>query len=151
MATGPTEARTLADLMAAARIGAIDPDTAVVTTAEHSAALDQAREDAYILGRSSAPATATASTAGYTGTATALSPTDHECGIAGCRHGSAHGPSQPDRQVKLACPACGAVARMTASALQVSGGIRCVGGVNRTHEGTDYAPAARRTYNRKAS
>lgn len=120
---------TVADLIAAEAIGAINGLTIV--------SLD--RDEAGDVNVPYAPITGAA----------VLSPTDHECGIAGCRHGAAHGPAQPDRQVKLECPACGAVARMTARALSVSSGIRCAGGPLGIHDGTDFVVAVRRAYNRR--
>ena len=117
---------TVADLAAAVALGTIDPTTIV--------ALDDGTDD----GTTAEP--------GATSSApVALSATTHECGIAGCRHGAAHGATvQPDRQVKLQCPTCGAVARMTASALAKSGTITC-------GDGATFAPASRRTYVRKSA
>ncbi len=127
MATFSTNGRTrttVADLIAAASIGAIDPSTVVLTDAD---GLDVSRDNV------------------TAGGASALSSTEHDCGIAGCRHGSAHtGATQPDRQVKLSCPTCGAIARMTASALRTARHIEC------GNDGATFIPAARRTYNRKA-
>lgn len=135
MATNGTAGRTtLADLMAAAAVGAIDPSTEVLTAAAASAERLAERAVAVPAAPASLPAT------------------EHECGIAGCRHGNAHPViGQPDRQVKLACPACGAVARMTSSALAKCGGLRCAGGPSGSHEGTDFAPAARRAYSRRTA
>lgn len=120
---------TLADLMAAAALGTIDPTTTVVIPGAEPQ--DGQPETAPRIPVRSAP----------------LSASEHECGIAGCRHGAAHsGNVQPDRQVKLQCPACGAVARMTAGALAKSGGTIVCGGDNQA-----FAEAARRTYSRKSA
>ena len=137
-----TAKRTTAeDLAAAMRIGAIDPTTELVTVADAEAAARAAAEAA--ASRAAAATTASPMTAGVI-----LSGTDHECAIPGCRDGAALGPSQPDRQVKLACPNCGAVARMTAGALaKTSGdgarpaGITCA-------DGGAFVIATRRTYRR---
>lgn len=51
---------------------------------------------------------------------------------------------QPDRQTKLACPKCGAVARMTNVAMRLSGGILC------TRDGIELVPAPPRPYVRRA-
>ena len=134
VATTTTRKRTtLADLMAAAELGAIDPTAEVVPVAEVAAELAEATR----------AATDAAVQAGAARTAT-LDPSVHDCAIPGCRHGAAHGPAQPDRQVKLACPGCGSVARMTQRALSRSGGITCHGCEQ------PFAVAARRTYNRRA-
>lgn len=125
---------TAADIAAAVALGAIAGDTVIVTDDED------------------APEHRTQEAHEYTGPVgsterVALSTTTHDCAIPGCRHGNAHPEhSQPDRQVKLECPGCGAVARMTARALQRSGhlGINC-NGCNRP-----FAVAARRAYNRQA-
>ena len=114
---------TVADLVAAAQVGAIDPTTEVVTASE------LAEHDAAELARASSAEPGAV-----------VSASEHGCGIVGCRHGSAHPViSQPDRQVKLQCPTCGAVARMTASALAKAGSITC-------GDGSQFAPAARRAY-----
>jgi len=132
VATRSTGKRTtLADLMAAAALGAIDPTTEVVTATEASA---EAR---------TAAADATAEAASTASTSSTLSTTDHDCAIPGCRHGAAHGPTQPDRQVKLACPNCGAIVRCTARALRTAGSITC-------GDGGTFAIAARRVYTRAA-
>lgn len=126
---------TAADIAAAVKLGTMAPDAEVLT------ASDVAAERL---------ATETAAT--YSGSEpVTLSATDHECGIAGCKHGAAHsGTPQPDRQIKLQCPKCGAVARMTASALAKA----TSGKVERNYitcgDGGAFAPAARRTYSRKA-
>jgi hypothetical protein len=134
VATTTTRKRTtLADLMAAAELGAIDPTTEVVPMAEVAAELAEATR----------AATDAAVQAGAARTAT-LDPSVHDCAIPGCRHGDAHdGPPQPDRQIKLQCPGCGAVARMTQRAVNRSGGITCHGCAQ------SFAVAARRTYNRR--
>lgn len=137
MATSTNRKRTtLADLMAAAALGAIDPAAEVVTA-------EDADAETLI---ATAEATATAVQAGALRAATAeRTGTEHECAIPGCRHGAAHGgPVQPDRQLKLAAP-CGAVARMTASALTKSGGTLTCG------HGDPFAIAERRTYSRKSA
>jgi uncharacterized C2H2 Zn-finger protein len=110
---------TAADVAAAVRLGTLDPTTALETPGDRPDSRDN--------------------------TAAAPLPADHhDCGIPGCRHGEAHtGVSQPDRQVKLACPRCGAVARMTARALRVAGAIVC------QRDGEPFAVAPRRAYNRK--
>lgn len=131
--------QTVADLIAATELGTIDPTTEVVTAAEAAKQSSKAAREAAEAER----ATAQAQVAAVAGRA--LSATAHECGIPGCRHGSAHPVvSQPDRQVKLQCPH-GAVARMTARALAKAGGsIFCA-------EGEAFAPVARRTYVRKSA
>lgn len=136
-----TKSTTVADLVAAAKAGLIDPSTAVVTAeqaakatakaerkAAQEAAAQQREQDASVVAEAAA----------------VLDPTEHRCGIVGCRHGAAHpAVSQPDRQIKLQCPH-GAVARMTGSALAKAGGtIRCA-------EGADFVPVARRTYSPRA-
>lgn len=147
MATAATTERpkgttTLADLMAAAKVGAIDPNTQVLPVsdlqdelaAQYSAGIAAARG-----GKVQTP--------GFEQTVP-LSATEHDCGIAGCKHGEAHvGPSQPDRQVKLQCPNCGAVARMTARAIGRTGGNGVVCG----GDGATFVKAERRTYGRKAA
>jgi hypothetical protein len=138
---------TLADLMAAAALGAIDPTAEVITAEAAAIAIGDARRDA----------TTAAAQAGAARTATtAPSGTEHECAIAGCRHGAAHGgPTQPDRQEKLACDTCGAVARMTTSAImraaRMVGGIDATAGYPRCPDGGTYLPAARRTYTRRSA
>jgi hypothetical protein len=124
---------TLADLMAAAKVGAIDPETVVVTA-------DEAAADAATIAASQPAASAA------NGQPTA-SATEHDCAIPGCKHGDAHpAVSQPDRQVKLECPNCHAVARMTKRALdRTVSGIVCAG------DGGVFAIAARRTYGRKSA
>ena len=138
---GTSKRTTLADLMAAAALGAIDPTTEVVTGAEATAEADEARAEA----TSEVLEAAALRPAAQWGGAPVLtiSGTEHDCAIPGCRHGAAHGPSQPDRQLKLEAP-CGAVARMTARALRVAGGaIVCA-------HGDPFAEATRRPYVRKA-
>ena len=126
---------TVADIVAAAALGTLDPTTPMVTAeaaesmARKAAAAAEAERPAII-----APATDRPMA------------TDHECAIPGCRHGAAHGAAvQPDRQVKLQCPTCGAVARMTA------GAIRKAGGTPTCADGTPMAEAARRTYSRRVA
>jgi hypothetical protein len=127
---------TLADLMAAAKVGAIDPATEVMT------AEDADRNAQAAVNRSTVAAAYRATHAAAAADAT--STTEHDCAIPGCRHGDAHtGPVQPDRQVKLQCPGCGAVARMTATALARSGGVSCLG------DGGVFVATARRVYSRK--
>jgi predicted RNA-binding Zn-ribbon protein involved in translation (DUF1610 family) len=128
-----TNGTTVADLVAASRLGAVDASSVVMTADEVAALIDEARQAASVE-RLAANGRDVAT----------LSPTDHGCGIVGCRHGSAHtGTPQKDRQVKLQCPNCGAIARMTDRALMSSGGITCNG------DGGSFAVAARRTYSRK--
>ena len=149
MGTNDRKRTTLADLMAAAELGAIDPTTAVVT-ADEAAELAAAASAAATAARPDPVASATP-------VATVALPADrHDCGIAGCRHGAGHdGPRQPDRQVKLACPNCGAVARMTTSA--IARAARAVGGTDETAgwprcpDGGTYQPAARRQYTRRTA
>jgi hypothetical protein len=131
VATKSTKRTTVADMIAAAKVGALDPSTEVVTVAEAASAAAAAAEEA---------ATSTAA-------AHVPSGTEHECAIPGCRHGAAHGPTQPDRQIKLACPTCGAVARMTAAALAKSGGKPPICG----GDGATFAAAARRVYSRRSA
>jgi hypothetical protein len=126
MATTATRKRiTAADVAAAVALGAMPADAEVITGAD-AAAEDQSTET-----RTDSPA--------------ALAADHHECGIPGCRHGANHGSApQPDRQLKLQAP-CGAVARMTARALAMSGGAILCG------HGDTFAVAARRTYTRKVA
>lgn len=130
MATNASRKRaSAADIAAAVALGTIDPSTTFATPDELAAAAESAQVAASI---------------------TAAEPTrsadHHECGIPGCRHGAAvHGAPQPDRQVKLQCPGCGAVARMTGSALAKALGITC------HRDGQTFAPAERRTYRRKTA
>lgn len=54
------------------------------------------------------------------------------------------GPKQPDRQVKLQCPKCGGIARMSDTAIRLTGGILC------TRDKVRLAPApSRRAYVRR--
>jgi hypothetical protein len=132
--TASRKRTTLADLNAAAALGGIDPDTAEVILASELDAV--ARETAGDI----------LSEIGASDPAAALPSTAHACGIPGCRHGAGHSGDhtpQPDRQVKLACPTCGAVARMTARALQACGGIDCA------NDSETFVVTARRQYNRK--
>jgi hypothetical protein len=121
---------TAADIVAAVKVGAIAPDAVVLT--EDDLLAERAEQAAH---------------GQPTEVAVPLSATEHECGIPGCRHGAAHtGIVQKDRQVKLQCPGCGAVARMTASAIaRTVNGIRCAG------DGELFAEATRRTYTRKVA
>lgn len=115
---------TVADLIAAEAIGAIDGSTVV--------ALDGPDDPAE-------PTTTTANPA-----ASHPGATEHECAIPGCRHGASHpAVSQPDRQLKLAAE-CGAVIRTTARALATAGGTITDG------HGHTFAVAPRRTYVRRA-
>lgn len=126
---------TLADLMAAQKLGTLAANTEVIPASEINEALAEQYQAGITAARGMPVRESRISS---------LSGTAHECGIAGCRHGShAAGASQPDRQVKLACPQCGAVARMTQRALNVGGGLQCVG------DGSTFTVAARRQY-RKA-
>lgn len=120
-----TKRITVADMVAAAKLGTIDPTTEIVTVADATKAMHAA-------------VAATEKPSG----------TEHECAIPGCKHGATHGaPTQPDRQVKLQCPSCGAVARMTAAAITKTGGkgIVCGG------DGATFAPSTRRTYRTRAA
>lgn len=132
------KAQTVADLVAAAEMGAVDLSTEVLTVAE---AAKRERKAAQ-----AAAEQAAAQMAPTVAAAAPLSTTKHDCGVAGCRHGTTGHPvvHQPDRQVKLQCPHCGAVARMTGKALAASGGIKCETG------GVPFAIAERRTYVRKS-
>lgn len=124
--TSTRKRATAGDIAAAVKLGSMSADAEVVTADE----LAEAR----------AEASANSSAAS---TAATLSSAEHQCGIVGCRHGSAHPViSQPDRQVKLQCPGCGAVARMTAAAIArtAGAGIVCGG------DGATFTVAARRTY-----
>lgn len=121
---GARKRTTAADIAAAVKVGAIDPDAEVMTPEDVSAMT------------AAIPAAEAA-------IAVPLSATEHECGIPGCKHGSSHpAVSQPDRQVKLQCPSCGAVARMTSAAIAKTGGVGVICG----GDGSTFAPAARRTY-----
>lgn len=117
---------TAADIAAAVKVGAIKPDTEVLTAddiaAERAAMAEANRESVH------RPVG-----------------TEHECAIPGCRHGAAHGVGyvpQPDRQVKLQCPTCGAVARMTAAAIAKTQGL----GITCAADNVAFVPAARRKY-----
>lgn len=132
--------RTLADMAAAAKLRGEDLATVEVMT----------RADAEAAARKAAEAAAADALATAAATVAAVAPsTDHHaCGIPGCRHGAivngAH-VVQPDRQVKIACPTCGAVARMTHRALTRAGGMPTC------HDGTPMVPAERRTYSRRSA
>lgn len=120
---------TAADIAAAVALGAIDP-------AQEFGSGDPAETT-----EPTQPTTQPGAVVDYG--PVVLSATTHECGIPGCRHGSAHGAvTQPDRQLKLATE-CGAVARMTASALARAGGTITDG------HGHPFAVAARRAYARR--
>ncbi len=121
-----TKRRTAADIAAAVALGALDPSTEIATAEEAAAE----RTERTIIRPSDGVAIEVPNG------------TDHECAIPGCRHGASHGPTQPDRQVKLEAP-CGAVARMTVTALHRAGGT-----INCGH-GDPFTVAARRVYNRK--
>lgn len=130
-----TKRTTVADMIAAAKLGTMSPDTEVLTVADAAKALDAAV--ANVAAATVHPAESRPSGA------------EHECAIPGCKHGATHGaPAQPDRQVKLQCPQCGAVARMTSSAISKSvahgGGIRCGA------DGGTFIVATRRTYKARA-
>jgi hypothetical protein len=104
--------------------------------------------DALVLTPAEAAEAATESAAAVTAAAAATSApaTVHQCGIVGCRHGDhTAGVHQPDRQVKLECPACHAVARMTGSAIAKALTITC------GRDGAAFVPADRRVYNRKGA
>jgi len=119
---------TVADLVAAAEMGAIAMDAEVMTAADVADDMTDAL-----------PANVPSTTA-----AASLPSTAHMCGIPGCRHGASHPEhSQPDRQVKLACPTCGMVIRTTARWIARSGLPVCA-------DGGTFAPAARRKYSRAA-
>ena len=139
--TKSTKRTTVADLIAAAKVGAIDPNTEVVTAAAADRAAKVAANAVELAQAAEAAARAVAAVAVVA--APELPNTEHACGIAGCRHGSAHGIAQPDRQLKLQCPNCGAVARMTHRALARAGTLTC-------GDGGTFAVAARRTYTRRA-
>lgn len=120
--------RTAADVAAAIKLGALDAN-AEVLTAEEAA---EVRAEAERAARAAHPA---------------REGSEHDCLVAGCRHGAAHtGPKQPDRQLKLECPACGAVARMTARALARAGGRIICG-----RDAVPFTEAARRTYTRSGA
>lgn len=123
MTTQGRKRTTAADVAAAVRMGALSPDAEYVTAEDADATIDRAETAPVIVA--------------------AAATTDHGCTLPGCRHGAAHGPAQPDRQVKLACTTCGAVVRATAAAIAKSGGISDAHGA--------LVPAARRTYARKTS
>ena len=132
----PDTGATLADLQAAVALGAIPADTVVMP-------VQAAAEAAVKAARDAVASTAVADVA----SAPVLPADRHDCGIPGCRHGDAHGrPSQPDRQVKLECSSCGAVARMTAAAMARAGGppaCHC--------NGQPMVPGARRQYHRRGA
>jgi len=137
---------TARDLAAAVKLGAIAADAEMVTAAEAAAEIAEAVTAA----RAEAAAEGAASIT-YT-----EHPTGHVCNVVGCRHGAAHGAAiQPDRQLKLACDHCGAVARMTGSALRRAsaavGGADETAGYPRCGDGGTYLPAARRTYTRRTA
>jgi len=125
---------TAADIAAAVKLGAIAPDAEVATADE----LAEVRAEAAEANRAEGQAARDAEPK-HIGT-------EHECAIPGCRHGAAHtGIVQPDRQVKLQCPNCGAVARMTSGAIARTNGTGIVCGL----DGVPFIPSARRTYSRK--
>lgn len=127
MATSTGKGTTAADIAAAVRLGTMDPSTIIPTTVRPAVVNDD-------FGPIEMPTTAERPNG-----------TEHACDIPGCRHGAAHsGITQPDRQIKLQCPACGAVARMTAGAYSKALGITC------HRDGASFAQAERRTYSRKA-
>ena len=134
MATNASRKRaSAADIAAAVALGTIDPSMTFASPAE----LDAAAKSAELAAQSSAAAADTARVA--------LSADHHECGIAGCRHGAtAHGVTQPDRQLKLAAP-CGAVIRLTQRALGAAGGLVKCG------HGDPFTIAERRTYRRRSA
>lgn len=124
--------QSLADAMAAAKVRGIDPATIQVMSADDAARI------------AAKAATDAATASAVTNAATAYA---HGCGIPGCTHGTTkagHGTTQPDRQVKLECPTCGAVARMTAKAIHRAGGMPTCA------DGTPMVAGTRRTYTRKA-
>lgn len=142
---------TLADLLAAVEIGAMDPNTAVVPTASIAtqvrAAHDAGRKAGYEVGLSDAMAGL-----GQTPTPSAPAPAllngvpVHDCAVSGCAHGATHGPDyvpQPDRQTVLQAP-CGSRVRVTNRALALAGGALYCG------HGDTYAVAARRAYTPRA-
>ena len=125
MGTTKGKRTTAADIAAAVALGAMAADATVTMDGDDSGADDAPTQ------------TAERVTANPSGA--------HECAIPGCRHGAAHGATvQPDRQVKLQCPGCGAVARMTVGALAKGLGITC------HRDNVAYAPAERRTYTKRA-
>lgn len=143
MASKTRKAATVADIVAAAALGTLDPSTPMVTA---EAAEAMARKAAEAAAANAAPVI------GPAAETPALPADHHECGIPGCRHGAAHGAtSQPDRQVKLQCPACGAVARMTAGAIARAARSSGGDGLPVCADGAKFAEAARRTYTRRSA
>lgn len=142
MASKTRKAATVADLAAAVALGTMDPSTEMVPVAEAERMARKAAEAA-----AANAAEAIRPLAEAAGRTADLPTTEHQCGIPGCRHGAAHtdGTHQPDRQVKLQCPTCGAVARMT------TGAIRKAGGLPTCADGSAMAEAARRTYTRRTA
>lgn len=139
---------TLADLLAAAELGAIDPSTPVVPVASVQAEIDRAAAIARQAGHDAGVTEATRNAAATFGTGAlpagtvAVPANVHDCGMSGCAHGAMHGPDyvpQPDRQLKMTCP-CGTVVRLTPRALQRAGSLTCGSGHTLTVDAT------RRTY-----
>lgn len=129
-----TAKRTARDIVAAVKLGAIDPDAPILTADE---AADLAAGAASLAAAADAAARADIIGDG----------TEHRCGIPGCRHGATatgHVP-QPDRQTKVECPTCGAVARMTNAAIHRAGGLPTC------HDGTPMVIGARRRYVRRSA
>lgn len=131
---------TAADIAAAAALGAIDPSTVVLTSAEADELIEAAQREAADAVRANV-----AARQAEQGSQPERIGTVHQCDIPGCRHGAAHdGPKQPDRQLKLQAE-CGAVARMTARALATAGGA-----LTDAH-GHPFAVAERRAYSRRTA
>lgn len=143
---------TLADLLAAVELGAIDPSTPVVPESAIADRIRTAAETARKAGHDAGVTEATRKAAETFGTGTlpagtvALPAGVHDCAVSGCAHGSVHGPDyvpQPDRQTVLLAP-CGSRIRITNRALALAGGVLTCG------HGDAYAPTARRSYTPRA-
>lgn len=144
---------TLADLLAAVELGAIDPSTEVLPVAAIAERVTKERADAMALGvlrgREEAAqgmgALAPGATTMPAGTV-ALPVGIHDCAVSNCAHGAVHGPDyvpQPDRQTVLLAP-CGSRVRMTNRALVLAGDVVSCG------HGDQYQPVARRTYSKRS-
>jgi len=135
---------TLADMLAAVELGAIDANTIVIPESTVADRIRAERKDAYEVGVSEAAASATAAPAKVAST---LNGTPvHDCAMSGCTHGAEHGPDyvpQPDRQTVLLAP-CGSRVRITNRALALAGGALYCG------HGDTYAVTTRRAYTQRA-
>jgi len=147
MTTDTVKPTTLADMLAAVELGALDPSTPVVPMADIADRIRKERGDAHALGvnegRNAAVAGLGAAVAPTLPAGTVALPAGvHDCAVSGCAHGAVHGPDyvpQPDRQTVLLAP-CGSRIRVTNRALALAGGAISCG------HGDPYAAAPRRSY-----